>query len=798
MSFATFDPAAKSTHITLSGGDLIATGDGNTGYCNVAGTLYVSSGKYYFEFTPTNNNGSTRVIGVAKSTDSIADGNAAPYTGANGYGYVNDGNKSHNSALVAYGATWTNADVIGVALDLTNGAIYFRKNGTWQNGGDPTSGGSMTGAAYTGLSGSYRAVWAAAGNGGQDGTINFGASAFAASAPTGYTGWTNDITISAPTADTILKAEAPTFTAPVIIAAPTADTVLNAEAPTYSYGQIVFPPSADIIVNAEAPTYALAFLPPTAGIVVNAEAPGYGRSISVGTAETRLTAGRAHFAQTHVHSSGIGLKYTIYQRVFSAIVAPYTFKVTKGYDLGYSLRHVVQQDNELPYKIRNVDKLQKAVEINFNIRLQAAVNLRWQLTPTYPVSKAVELPYSVRPMVKVGKALPYHMTLKVHAATELKYKVLSFNRVNKTVVGIWSLAGKSVILTTDEPHLILNGQRVDVVEGDISTNEGGYAWECNFTLAKVTDYVQFVRGGIFTANLYGETWTFEVDGKELSRPGPAKVSNRIMGVSPSAQYTSPRSSQADYLWDAPVSARDAAEEVTGVTLDWDIVDWTIPAYRLAFSHSEPLAVVRKLAEVAGGVVESTLDGELHIRNKYPVSPQDYATATPDHTYVELDHIISVSETYGYNDVFNKFRILDVNENIRDSMQWIEDYPDSLTGVMRVNPSPWRQTVDLVHTGDGTVVIGTPSVVYRTMEEEILEVFKGAGTTSEPIYDIISVVWEATNLGSIVFAQDSSDFTVSGPAANSVIRLVYRTRSLDYPITSGSGRPTQFLLESANP
>jgi len=48
-----------------------------------------------------------------------------------------------------FGNTWSNGDIIGIACDMENGAIYFSKNGTWQNSGDPTSGVSRTGAVNT-------------------------------------------------------------------------------------------------------------------------------------------------------------------------------------------------------------------------------------------------------------------------------------------------------------------------------------------------------------------------------------------------------------------------------------------------------------------------------------------------------------------------------------------------------------------------------------------------------------------------------------------------------------------------
>ena len=44
-------------------------------------------------------------------------------------------------------------DIIGFALDLDNNKLYFSKNGTWQNSGDPTSGSTGTGAVSIATSG---------------------------------------------------------------------------------------------------------------------------------------------------------------------------------------------------------------------------------------------------------------------------------------------------------------------------------------------------------------------------------------------------------------------------------------------------------------------------------------------------------------------------------------------------------------------------------------------------------------------------------------------------------------------
>ena len=45
-----------------------------------------------------------------------------------------------------YGTYGLETNIIGIALDMDNGKLYFAKDDTWQNSGDPTSGSTGTGA----------------------------------------------------------------------------------------------------------------------------------------------------------------------------------------------------------------------------------------------------------------------------------------------------------------------------------------------------------------------------------------------------------------------------------------------------------------------------------------------------------------------------------------------------------------------------------------------------------------------------------------------------------------------------
>ena len=104
--------------------------------------------------------------------------------------YLTSGNKNTaggTAGSVSYGNSWTTNDIIGVAIDADNGALYFSKNGTWQNSGVPTSGASKTGAAYTDIgSRSLFPVVFCGSTVTNEVAVNFGQRPFAYTAPTGF------------------------------------------------------------------------------------------------------------------------------------------------------------------------------------------------------------------------------------------------------------------------------------------------------------------------------------------------------------------------------------------------------------------------------------------------------------------------------------------------------------------------------------------------------------------------------------------------------------------------------------
>ena len=179
-NYCTLNPLRIGANLTLSNGNLDIT-TGSTGSKIASSSIGVSSGKWYWEAT-LNASGEI-LIGIENGQASLSQ-----YLGqnVNGWGYDSfNGAKYNNGSSSAYGNTFTTNDVIGVALDLDNGAIYFSKNGTWQNSGVPTSGASKTGAAYTSLPAVAFPAFSPY-DSGSGCSANFGQRPFAYTAPSGF------------------------------------------------------------------------------------------------------------------------------------------------------------------------------------------------------------------------------------------------------------------------------------------------------------------------------------------------------------------------------------------------------------------------------------------------------------------------------------------------------------------------------------------------------------------------------------------------------------------------------------
>lgn len=181
-----WNPHDKAAGITLSNGNLTATRAGSS-WNAVRSVESRSSGKWYWEVKIDVANDANNMVGIGTSSETLT----YPGKTAEGYGYYGgNGQKYTSGAGIAYGSTYTANDVIGTALDLDNGKIWWSKNGVWQASGVPASG---TNPAYTGVVGTFFAMTAMNVTGSKH-TANFGAFSFTYTPPTGFkSGFTDTV-----------------------------------------------------------------------------------------------------------------------------------------------------------------------------------------------------------------------------------------------------------------------------------------------------------------------------------------------------------------------------------------------------------------------------------------------------------------------------------------------------------------------------------------------------------------------------------------------------------------------------
>ena len=150
-NFATLNPlnVPTSNAPTFSEGNLQSISSSSaSGAFGGSSTIGVSSGKWYIETKCLTSGHNQSSVGVTYNDAETARVNSGGTLGYE-YSYRMNGNKGHDNTDSSYGDTYTTNDIIGIALDLDNNKIYFSKNGTFQNSGNPESGSTGTGAAFT-------------------------------------------------------------------------------------------------------------------------------------------------------------------------------------------------------------------------------------------------------------------------------------------------------------------------------------------------------------------------------------------------------------------------------------------------------------------------------------------------------------------------------------------------------------------------------------------------------------------------------------------------------------------------
>ena len=194
----TFDPNQTDPRTTLSNGNLTSTSNTNGGstYFLTRSVANNSSGKFYNELT-FNSVGSCVSACTGQIVFGIGDGNAAAELGLNAdsIGMFDSGGFFLNNAQAGPAQqTLSVGSTVGIAVDFTAQLIWMELHGSanWNNTAGCTPANTGCGISIAGLNaGPYYFYASTHDVSGVQLTANFGATAYADAAPSGFANWTN-------------------------------------------------------------------------------------------------------------------------------------------------------------------------------------------------------------------------------------------------------------------------------------------------------------------------------------------------------------------------------------------------------------------------------------------------------------------------------------------------------------------------------------------------------------------------------------------------------------------------------
>jgi SPRY domain len=188
VSTTTWSASPIGTDITLSGGNLIASHNSN-GFENVRSVASASSGKKYWEMTI--GHADTGFVGMG-ACNSTASANAFLGADVNAVDWNASGTVFVNSNHAADIQTFATGDTICCAFDIGGMLIWFRTNGgNWNNSGaaNPATGAGGVDLTSAGLAAGPYFAACQMHDTPDSVTANFGATAFAQTAPSGFGNW---------------------------------------------------------------------------------------------------------------------------------------------------------------------------------------------------------------------------------------------------------------------------------------------------------------------------------------------------------------------------------------------------------------------------------------------------------------------------------------------------------------------------------------------------------------------------------------------------------------------------------
>jgi len=384
--------------------------------------------------------------------------------------------------------------------------------------------------------------------------------------------------------------------------------------------------------------------------------------------------------------------------------------------------------------------------------------------------------------------------------------------LNSIVSGLrqnWNITSNILLNNTVDYKVAISGVQVPSENVNINCDIEQHYIEGTFTLHKPDYFPLCIKKAnvVITITVGSDTIDFHLLLWEKTRT--TTVNSTIYTLtcrSQSVLLDSKYSPTLQKEFPANLASTTVAElaAIHSIPVNWNVyesgqlVDELIPAGYLFANNEKPLAVIRKILEPLGAIMQSTPEGGLEIMHVYPKKVPSYQTETIDIDLKEDIRYENVSTTSEERSGVNTVYVSDqLTSNTTYNLE--EEVVSSIAKYVKGFHTPWdSEEVYLATSGGESVLIEYLGVVTENMPPadselpyELIEFVNGTGNVSKPIYTKNTIEWVMDSLGGITFAEDGT--LTSEIPGESLLKITYTTKYHKWLVTSPNIKDIQCIL-----
>ncbi len=323
-----------------------------------------------------------------------------------------------------------------------------------------------------------------------------------------------------------------------------------------------------------------------------------------------------------------------------------------------------------------------------------------------------------------------------------------------------------------------DGSRLDILAAGISGDLESFAWTADLTLAGPEAYRACEPGRHLTLSISGLSFVLLVESRTRDlAAGSATWTAQARTLS--CLLDAPYAAALTRSW-GETTARAAAAELAslaGLSLSWEVVDWTLPAGRLSASSETPAAVLARIAASCGAVVQPDPSGGVRVIYAHPVGVTEYADAPAVMTLSDDADVLVLSETYAAGAGYDAVTVVD-NRAAAEAFLAMELDEDRNAGRATFPPGE-PCYLRVYHEGDYALsaTSGRLEQVARNETETLSATVSFADADEADldklVFAVDAVTWWGPDLGTVSPAGGAT--VAIGAPGFGVASVTYRTR-----------------------